>query len=56
MCLGVGKEDCGRTVGSKCCFLSSCWYTFIELKFKSVGILLLEDLETGENPGRRDDE
>lgn len=56
MCLGVGNGDRGRTVGSKLYFLSSRWCTFRELKFKSAGALLSEDLETGENPGQRDNE
>lgn len=47
---GGGEWRRGRTVGSKLCFLSSSWCTFRELKFKSVGALRSENLETGENP------
>lgn len=45
-----GEWRRGRAVGSKLCFLSSSWCTLRELKFKSVGALLSENLETGENP------
>lgn len=56
MCLGVGNGDRGRTVGSKLHFLSSRWCTFRELQLTSAGALLSGDLETREDPGRRDKE